>query len=574
MKKKIIRRTALSAAKFPDLSPLLNRIFTARGVQNARELEHGLEHLIPFHTLKNIDRAVECLYTALAQQHRVVIVGDFDADGATSSALAVAALQSFGLQHITFLVPNRFEYGYGLTPEIVQVAAQSHPHWIMTVDNGISSIDGVVAASQLGIRVLITDHHLPGEQLPDAEVILNPNQPDDQFPSKNLAGVGVVFYLMLALRQRLRQVGWFAEHHLTEPNMAEFLDLVALGTVADLVPFDHNNRILVQQGLRRIKAGKARLGIQALLKIANRPAQALVASDLAFGIAPRLNAAGRLDDMTVGINCLLAPDLDTAMQLASSLDNLNKDRKEIEADMQQQAWLALEKIAKFHHLPAGVCLYDPNWHQGVIGILAARVKEKVHRPVVIFANGQGEELKGSGRSIPSLHLRDVLETIAKQNPALIQKFGGHAMAAGLTIKLSHFPAFCLAFAETVGQQLSANDLQGHVLSDGELTAEELTLQTATQLRELVPWGQAFPEPLFDNDFHIVEQRIVGLRHLKLLLNLSGTEAIFPAIAFNVDLKTWPNYRVEKVRAAYRLDINEFQGQKKMQLLVEHLDPVV
>lgn len=553
-----------------QLHPLLQRLYSTRGVQSGNELETDLEKLLPFSQLKGITATVERLYQALQQQQHILIVADFDADGATSCALAVTALRNFGAQQVSYLVPNRFEYGYGLTPEIVDVAAKSQPQLIITVDNGISSVEGVAHANQLGMEVLITDHHLPGQELPAATAIVNPNQVGDTFPSKNLAGVGVIFYVMLALRSHLRQQQWFSTNNIPEPNMAELLDLVALGTVADVVPLDHNNRILVQHGLRRIRAQKNRPGIQALLQISNRQNHRLVANDLGFAVAPRLNAAGRLKDMSLGIECLLAKELHQALPLAQRLDELNKERREIEDGMQQQAIAALKNLQLTQQLPMGLCLHDASWHQGVIGIVASRIKERVHRPVIAFASINERELKGSARSVTGFHMRDALDAIAKRHPELIQKFGGHAMAAGLSLTAENFPAFSAAFAEEVARHLSLDDLQGKIFSDGELTAEEIQLEVADLLRNAGPWGQAFPEPLFDNEFYIIEQYLVGGKHLKMSLSLTPQGMPIDAIAFFVNVEQWPNHRAQKMHAAYRLDVNEYQGRRKLQLLIEDL----
>jgi single-stranded-DNA-specific exonuclease len=494
----------------------------------------------------------------------------------------VLALRAMGAAAVDFLVPNRFEYGYGLTPEIVAVAAQRGPDLIITVDNGISSIDGVAAANAAGMRVLITDHHLPGRELPAAAAIVNPNQPGCDFPSKCLAGVGVIFYVLSALRTELRKRSWFARQNIAEPNLADYLDLVALGTVADVVPLDYNNRILVQQGLRRIRAGRARPGIKALLEVANRVPQRVVSTDLAFAVGPRLNAAGRLDDMSLGIQCLLTDDPMLARDIAQQLDELNRDRRAIEADMQREALAALDSVhlGEASALPWGVCLYRADWHQGVIGILASRIKDRYHRPAIVFADADpsqglgGEVIKGSARSIPGLHIRDALDTVATRHPGLLSKFGGHAMAAGLSLAREQFPAFEAAFDAVVREQLSADDLTAVLWSDGPLAAEQFTLELAQSLREGGPWGQHFPEPLFDGEFLLVQQRIVGERHLKMVLADPQQPArILDAIAFHVDTRRWPNAGLEKVRVAYRLDINEWRGQQSVQLLVEYLEPV-
>ncbi|UTF61127.1 single-stranded-DNA-specific exonuclease RecJ [Gilvimarinus sp. DA14] len=574
---KIIKRrpSPSSLLSEPDLAPLLNRIYSNRGVRHAEELELTLQRLLR-PELKGLPEAAEILADAVVAGARILIVGDFDADGATSSALGVLALRAMGAQHVDFLVPNRFEYGYGLTPEIVAVAAEREPDVIVTVDNGISSIDGVQAANDLGIAVVVTDHHLPGQALPAADAIVNPNQPGCSFSSKNLAGVGVIFYVMNALKKQLSAIGWFAEAGIPEPNMANFLDLVALGTVADVVPLDANNRILVEQGLRRIRAGVARPGILALLEVAGRGRERLVATDLGFAIGPRLNAAGRLDDMSIGIRCLLSDDVQLARELAAELDSFNRDRKAIESGMQREAMAMLDKLSvgDGQDLPWGLCLYDATWHQGVIGILASRVKDKFHRPVIVFADADDDTIKGSARSIPGLHIRDALDAVAAREPHLLQKFGGHAMAAGMSIARENYQAFAEAFDTEVKRQLAADDLQAVLMSDGELAASEFELELARQLRHAGPWGQHFPEPLFDGEFYLVQQRIVGEKHLKLVLALDAQkQQLLDAIAFNVDLSVWPDQGIERIRAAFKLDVNEFRGRESLQLMIDYLEPV-
>lgn len=576
MQKAILRRELTSLAQFDQpLHPLLQQIYSARGVQHGYELQYQLVHLLK-PNFKGLPEAVSLLADAVVAQAKVIIVGDFDADGATSSALAVLALRAMGLSSVDFLVPNRFEYGYGLTPEIVAVAAAQQPDIIITVDNGISSIEGVNAARDLGIAVIITDHHLPGAELPDADAIVNPNQPGCEFPSKNLAGVGVIFYVMNALRAELRQIGWFEENGIAEPNMASFLDLVALGTVADVVPLDHNNRILVAQGLERIRAGRCRPGIKAMLEVAGKQAHKLVASDFGFALGPRLNAAGRLDDMSLGIQCLLCESEILAREMAMQMDELNRDRKSIEAGMQQEAMGMLQKILQANEkdLPWGVCLFDETWHQGVIGILASRIKDKYHRPTIVFADVGEGEIKGSARSIPGLHIRDALDAIATRHPHLLQKFGGHAMAAGMSLMRNNFAVFAQAFDEEVRRQLNEADLQAVILSDGELAAQDLSLPLAMQLRDAGPWGQHFPEPVFDGEFFLVQQRKVGEKHLKMTLAIdTQRQQLIDAIAFNVDTTIWPNPEVQRVRLAYKLDVNEFRGNTTLQLLVDHLEPL-
>lgn len=519
---KTIRRRPQGTSTFasPNVSPLLARIYAARGVQQEAELHYGLGQLLK-PNFKGLAEAVEILCDAVVAQARIMVVGDFDADGATSSALAVLALRAMGVAQVEFLVPNRFEYGYGLTPEIVAVAAEREPDVIITVDNGISSIEGVAAAQELGIAVVVTDHHLPGEQLPTAEAIVNPNQPGCPFPSKNLAGVGVIFYVMNALRGALRDMNWFGDNNLPEPNMASFLDLVALGTVADVVPLDYNNRILVQQGLARMRAGAARPGIMALLAVAGRQPQRLVASDLGFAVGPRLNAAGRMDDMSLGIQCLLSDNPALAQEIAAQLDDLNRDRKAIESGMQQEALGMLQRLlqADENALPWGLCLFDDTWHQGVIGILASRLKDRYHRPTIVFADAGDGLIKGSARSIPGLHIRDALDAVAARHPSLLQKFGGHAMAAGMSLARENFNAFAKAFDDEVRRQLSEEDLQALVISDGELAPGEFSLPLAASLREAGPWGQHFPEPVFDGEFFLLQQKLVGEKHLKMTLAL-------------------------------------------------------
>ncbi|AQZ96662.1 single-stranded-DNA-specific exonuclease RecJ [Halopseudomonas phragmitis] len=555
-----------------ELPPLLTRLYAARGVCSAAELDRRLQALLPYSLLKGIEAAVALLQQALEQRQSLLIVGDFDADGATASSVAVLALRALGAARVDYLVPNRFEYGYGLTPEIVAVARQYQPDVLVTVDNGISSIDGVAAARAAGMRVLVTDHHLPAEQLPAADAIVNPNQPGCEFPSKGIAGVGVIFYVMLALRAALRESGWFTER--PEPNLGELLDLVALGTVADVVPLDANNRILVHQGLARIRAGRCRPGIRALLEVAGRPMGRLSSSDLGFILGPRLNAAGRLDDMSLGIECLLTESEDQAREMARELDSLNRERKSIEREMQQQALATLEAMSlDAEQLPFGLCLFDPDWHQGVIGILASRLKDRYHRPVIAFADAGNDDIKGSARSVAGLHIRDALDAVAAHNPGLISKFGGHAMAAGLSLPRAHFETFRAAFDAEVRRQLSAEDLSGRLLSDGELTVSEFRLELAAQLREAGPWGQHFPEPGFHGEFQLIQQRLVGERHLKMVLQPPGSTEVLDAIAFNIDPQVWPNPRIQRVRLAYSLDINEYRGRQSLQLVVRFLQPL-
>lgn len=558
----------------PTLPALLKRLYASRGVRCADDLERSVKGLLSWQQLTGIHSAVEILYQALKTGQRIVVVGDFDADGATSTALSVLALRSLGGKEIGYLVPNRFEDGYGLSPEVVDQAKAMGAQLIVTVDNGISSHAGVDHAHQYGIPVLVTDHHLPGTTLPDAEAIINPNLADCEFPSKSLAGVGVAFYLMMALRSHLRDKGWFEEQGIAIPNLAEYLDLVALGTVADVVPLDANNRILTWQGLSRIRAGKCRPGIRALLEIANREPHKLAASDLGFALGPRLNAAGRLDDMSVGVALLLCDNPGEARVLANELDALNQTRKEIEQGMQVEALALCDACLKdAAELPIGLAIYHPEWHQGVVGILASRIKERFHRPVIAFAPAGDGTLKGSGRSIPGLHLRDVLERLDTLNPGLMIKFGGHAMAAGLSLAESHIEEFQQRFAELVEQLLDPALLEGEVWSDGPLQPQEMTLKIAEMLRDAGPWGQAFPEPLFDGRFRLLQQRLVGERHLKVMLEPAQGGPLLDAIAFNVDTTRWPDAGVREVEMVYKLDINEFRGNRSVQLIIDHLWPL-
>jgi single-stranded-DNA-specific exonuclease len=551
------------------LPPVLQRVYAARAIESATDLDYSLERMLPPERLGGLAPAVDLLAQAVEAGWRMVVVGDFDADGATSCALCLRALRGMGAAHVDYLVPNRFEYGYGLTPEIVAVAAMRRPDLLITVDNGISSLAGVAAARELGIRVLITDHHLPGASLPPANAIVNPNLYAEGSPGKHLAGVGVAFYVMLALRAELRSRGWFTRRNLAEPNLGQLLDLVALGTVADVVPLDHNNRLLVHQGLQRIRAGRCLPGVRALLEIGGRTPARAVAADLGFAIGPRLNAAGRLEDMALGIECLLADSEADARRMATRLDALNRDRKDIEAGMQAQALAAVEALARdTRELPAGLCLYDPQWHQGVIGILASRIKERFHRPVIAFASAGNGELKGSARSVPGLHIRDVLDAIATRHPGMLSRFGGHAMAAGLTLDEDRHLAFAEAFTAEVSRTLSDEDLQGVIPTDGQLLDEEFSLATAKMLRDAGPWGQGFPAPRFDGMFTVLEQRVVGERHLKMILKPSGINRRLDGIAFNTGHSP---ATVGETRLVYRLDVNEYRGVESAQLIIEHME---
>lgn len=576
MNLRVVRRTAVhddvSILAGGGLHPVLRRIYLARGVRTADDLDLSLERLLPVSTLESIAAAVDLLLGHRAGG-RVLVIGDFDADGATSTALVVRALTAWGFASVDFLVPNRFEFGYGLTPEIVRLASGRGPSLIITVDNGISSAAGVAQARSQGIDVLITDHHLPGIDLPAANVIVNPNLSGSLFKSRALAGVGVAFYVMAALKRRLDQ------ERLTPagaPGAAEFLDLVALGTVADLVPLDANNRVLVAQGLKRIRAGRCAAGIRALLAIAGRPPEGLIAADLAFGVAPRLNAAGRIDDMTVGIQCLLADDPDTAGRLAARLDELNHERRAIEARMQTEALAAVRRLREPGPRAlqrSGVCLFDESWHQGVVGLVASRVKERIRRPVIAFAVAGEGQLRGSARSMPGIHIRDVLANLDARHPQLIGKFGGHAMAAGLTLERSRLDFFARVFDEEVAAWAAQCGPSDAIETDGELTVEEIALETAHALRAGGPWGQSFPEPCFDGVFSIRSARVVGERHLKMWLEFPRTGRSFDAIAFNhVEEHSTFTLPEGSLQLVYRLDVNEYQGERRLQLLVDHLLP--
>lgn len=570
------REPAQDLSGLPNVPPLLQRIYGARGVSVESQLDKSLKALLPFHTLTDIDKACIRLEQALEKQERILVIGDFDADGATSTAVAVSVLRALKAE-VDFLVPNRFEFGYGLTPGIVGLAAARNPHLIITVDNGISSIEGVDAANEAGIDVLITDHHLSGDSLPKAYAIVNPNQPKDAFPSKSIAGVGVIFYLMLALRRHLCAQGYFAKKNIPEPNMSAWLDLVALGTVADVVSLDHNNRILVSQGLARMRQGLCRFGIRALASVSARNLATLTTSDLGFALAPRLNAAGRLDDMSLGIACLLADNQQEAEHLAEQLDSLNKERRIIEAEMKDQALILVHQMTKkmeSSRLPKALCLMDPGWHQGVIGILAGRLKEKFHRPVIAFAAVSEDEIKGSARSVAGLNIRDALALVDKNYPGLIKKFGGHAMAAGLSLHPAAFSDFQVAFNQEVDKILDSTDLEGYILTDGMLTEDALTLETAALLKAAGPWGQQFPEPCFDGIFELIDQRLVGQNHLKLTLLMDGGTVLFDGIAFNIDRNLWPNFRVKKAHIAYKVEENYYQNRARLQLLVEVINPIL
>lgn len=552
------------------LHPVLARVYAARGIQHPQQVQHQLKTLARPEQLLGMPQALALLTQALQQQQRILIVGDFDADGATSTSVVVLALRAMGANSVDYLVPNRFKFGYGLTPEIVEVALnEKNPQLIITVDNGISSREGVERAKQAGVKVLITDHHLTGKQLPDADAIINPNQANCPFPSKSIAGVGVAFYVMAALCTHLKNSGWFNNRPM--PRMSDFLDIVALGTVADVVALDDNNRILVAQGLERIRAGQCREGIKALLAVAKRERETIQAEDLAFAVAPRLNAAGRLDDMSHGIECLLADSPILAQQYAQELDDLNIERRSIEGDMQQQALATMQQLNfNEENLPPAIVLFDASWHQGVIGIVAGRLKEKFHRPSIVFApvDEQSDLIKGSARSIQGIHIRDAIELVTVRHAGLVSYFGGHAMAAGMTIPRANFEAFQQAFSQVIAEQATEEHLTATILTDGELAAQDINLELAQLLRHSGPWGQAFPEPIFTGEFELRDFAVLKEKHLKWLLKHPVMGEDLEAIAFNVDMRQW-SAQTQKLFLAYRLDVNTFRNKSRLQLKVDY-----
>jgi single-stranded-DNA-specific exonuclease len=575
MQNTISRRVVTDKVELPDdIHPVLRRIYSTRDIKSITELDYSLTWLLPYHSLLGINQAVELLADGLAKNKRFLIVADFDADGATSCALAVRGLRLMGATDVRYVVPNRFEYGYGLSPEIVEVAAQQQPDILITVDNGIASIEGVKLARSKNIDVLITDHHLPGDRLPEANTIVNPNQQNDGFPSKNLAGVGVMFYILMALRAYLREQDWFIERDIMEPRLAKLLDLVALGTVADVVPLDHNNRILVAQGLVRIRAGRCCPGIKALLRVARRSPHRITTQDLAFAVGPRLNAAGRLTDMSLGIECLLCDDELDAREMAKELDRLNRERREIQEDMQDQAMAIIDAVdmSRDQRIPSGLCLFGETWHQGVIGIIASKIKDRLHRPVIVFARDIEGLIKGSARSVSGVHIRDLLDMIACHHPGLIDKFGGHAMAAGLTIKECNLEQFKKVFDQKVSEFISEGDFGNTVLTDGELSPDEMNIELAETIINAGPWGQGFPEPVFEGQFEIVDSKIVGAKHIKMQLRANGHDNIIEAIAFNSIEDDWVN-TARQIQTVYKLDINEYAGRQKLQLVIDYIAPL-
>ena len=577
MNRKIVRRLLdeHDAECLQGIHPVLRRIYLARNVRSEDELDYSLARLPSPWLFSGMEVMVQRLMEAVQSNRRIMIIADYDADGATSCAVAKLGLQMFGAEHVSYVVPDRFRYGYGLTPEIVVLASEQNPDVIITVDNGISSIEGVIAAHERGLPVLITDHHLPGERLPDADAIVNPNVPGDPFPGKALAGVGVMFYVLMALRTRLREAGWFGRRGIKEPNLGQLLDLVALGTVADVVPLDRINRILVHQGLLRIRSGQLHVGLAAILEVANRAHDSIVASDLGFAVGPRLNAAGRLDDMSLGIECLLSEEIERARALAAELDAMNRERRQIEKQMKAEALALLNELESpdKEHAMSGVCLFDDSWHQGVIGIVASRIKDRLQRPVIAFAPADDGEIKGSARSIPEVHIRDVLSEVAAAHPGLLNKFGGHAMAAGMSLRLADYPVFALAFDAAVKARLEGVDVDRAIYTDGRLDERVLVLDFAEQLGRAGPWGQGFPEPVFEGQFDVVHTRVVGEKHVKFVLRLPGISGVIDAIAFFVERpESWVGSR--RINVAYRLAVNEFRNVRGAQLVIEAMDRCV
>ena len=572
--KKLIKRREIPIGNSVSNHPLLDRLYRARHIQNTKELDRTLKSMLNPNQLYGIEQAVNLLVEAYQEQQKIVIVGDFDADGATSTALSVLALRQLGFSDVDYLVPNRFEQGYGLSIPVAEMAIEKGVQLLMTVDNGVSSFEGIAFLKEKGIRVLVTDHHLPPETLPPADAIVNPNLSQCHFPSKSLAGVGVAFYLMLAVRAKFRELGIFTAE--TQPNFTDLLDLVALGTIADVVPLDQNNRILAYQGLMRIRARHCRPGIIALAEVANRNVEQFTSSDLGFCIGPRLNAAGRLDNMSIGVELLLANEMPKARELALDLDELNQTRKEIESGMKLEAIKICQNLtALFKELPYGITLYQPDWHQGVLGIVSSRVKDQYHRPVIAFTQDGEGILKGSARSIEGLHMRDVLERIHSQHPNIILKFGGHAMAAGLSIREEYFADFQHLFNQTIADWLDEEHLQGIIWTDGELNSNEFNLETAELIKSVGTWGQGFPEPCFDGEFKILDQRAIGQNknHLKMLLEPKQGGVLLDAIAFNIDTRLYPDLSIKQARLAYKLEINEFRGNRSLQLLVDYIEPI-
>ena len=564
-----------------EITPLLRRIFENRGIGHVSELSHALSGLRRPDSLKDGELATALVCDAIKTDKRVLIIGDYDTDGASAVAVALSGLKSMGLGKVDYLVPNRFRHGYGLSPEIAEIALRKSPDLVITVDNGISSVQGTALLKSNGVTVIITDHHLPAGRMPAADAILNPNQPGCEFPSKVMAGVGVMFYLLLLVRAKLKATGWFAEASLAVPNLGDLVDLVALGTVSDMAPLDHNNRILVTNGVLKIRGGKCRPGILALLTAGGRNPGDVMASDFGFVIAPRLNAAGRLDDISTGIECLLAVGDDVAREYAAQLDRMNRQRKEIQQDMQNRAMeIVSSLLAKQNGIgqcgdeaPAGLCLYEAGWHQGIIGLVASRIKEKTNQPAIAFAQTPSGDLTGSARSVAGLHIKDLLESIATENSGLVEKFGGHAMAAGLTIRASGYDRFRERFHEKIAAHYARAGISNTIDTDGELQPEEISLANAELIRQIIPWGQGFPAPRFDGEFIVLDCRVVGQAHLRMTLQPVDQAIELEAIAFRAlePGRTMPE--LERVRAVYQLEVNHFRGKKSLQLVIEYLEPV-
>lgn len=572
--RQIVRRPSVVEAQTAlhdeknTLHPLLTHVFSRREIKSLKELNHSASLLLPPDGMKGMEVACDRLFYAIEHQQSILILGDYDTDGATAAVVAILGLQMLGSATVDYLVPNRFDYGYGLSKEIAAVAIERKPDLVITVDNGISSVEGVAVLQGANIDVIVTDHHLAGAELPKAYAIVNPNQPDCPFPGKMLAGVGVMFYVLLGLRKLMRERNWFESTGRELPNLASLLDLVALGTVADVVPLDHNNRILVAQGVARMQKGHCRPGIQALLSVAGKALASVSSSDLGFVVGPRLNAAGRLDDISMGIECLLTNDMQTANACAEALHEINAERREIEATMQQQALNIIDDLGPVESRN-GLCLHDDSWHQGVTGLVASRLKERLNQPVIVFASVADGYLTGSARSIPGLHIRDLLEHISSKSPGLIEKFGGHAMAAGLTLKKSSLEPFSDHFQKAVESHFQIHPRQSLIYTDGALEPEYLTTEIAELLETAAPWGQKFPSPVFDNEFKVVQQRVVGKRHLKL--RLTTPNRTVDAIAFGLLEEGEDPPQMDRIRAAYRLNINEFRGARSLQLIIDHME---
>ncbi|NUF28495.1 single-stranded-DNA-specific exonuclease RecJ [Gilliamella sp. ESL0254] len=557
-----------------DIPLLLQRIYALRGITNMQELDYSTRNLCNYNKLEGIEKAVEILYSAMKNNEHIMIVGDFDTDGATSTALTVRALKNMGCQFVDYIIPDRFDDGYGLSISVVKKAILQKAQLIITVDNGISATEAVDFAKQSNLSVIITDHHLCPEQLPNADAIINPNLPNCSFPSKHLAGVGVAFYFMLALRAKLRQENWFADKNLTEYNVANLLDLVALGTIADVVKLDHNNRILVHQGINRIRSGYCSEGIKALLHIAKKDQASLTSTDLAFYIAPRLNAAGRMDNMALGVQLLLCDNYDSAINKATDLDNLNNDRKLIEQTMHEEALSFIEEVEKQNtSIPNLLVFYHPEWHQGIIGILSSRLKDKYYRPVISFASTQDGFLKGSGRSIKGLHLRDLIDELNQQHPDLITSFGGHAMAVGLTIREEDLERFKISIEALLDTRLKPDLLKQVIETDGEIDSQDFTYAIAKQVKESGPWGEGFCAPIFDGEFIIHQQRLLADKHLKLVLEPQNGGPLIEGICFNVNRQQWPDQSIKNVKIIYHLDVDEFRGNQALNLVIKHLWPI-